>query len=459
MDHETITSESGQSRLLYAAIAIMLMGLVLIVIFAYVIFFDPQPSDVDLTPTPFVPTATPNFVNTSAEDKIVVENLQDTITLTLDSPVSLSIGGRSFSLEPVPAEPGRELWAPTVGSEEQGVWLYGSVLNYVVGLASTPANEALLQSLTTGQEMRLRTISNREFGFTFDSRELLPVAESTIYRQNSPALTIILLNEEGESNDRLVVRGRYVLENIDRETNGTGGAELLELGETAMLGEGLQVTTVGTTYLFDRAEAPAGFSFFLVDYELGNIGTTAIDTSQLLFTLADLDGNQYVRNPVASQLGNTAPLAGVLGVGQAVRATVGYQIPDGLVSPSLRWRVERLNSGNRIEVLLPFTGGGGNTGTGTAVSLQQAEVSLDGTSLILVGQVTNLGTQAVVITEQEVNLNSQGTIYLILSTNPGFPWQINPGQTMAFSLTFQRPAADSAAFNVLNQSFQLNGLQ
>jgi hypothetical protein len=84
----------------------------------------------------------------------------------------------------------------------------------------------------------------------------------------------------------------------------------------------------------------------------------------------------------------------------------------------------------------------------------------DLTSLIIGGQATNLGTQPLVITESDVALQGpDGSVYLLLSTNPPFPWPVPPGQTLQFFLTYQRPPADTAVFRVLNQGFQLTNLR
>ncbi|MCB0028205.1 MAG: hypothetical protein KDE28_09885, partial [Anaerolineales bacterium] len=73
--------------------------------------------------------------------------------------------------------------------------------------------------------------------------------------------------------------------------------------------------------------------------------------------------------------------------------------------------------------------------------------------------VTNIGTEQVVVDEQDVSLLSNGTLYLVFSTNPGFPWVIPPGQTVTYALTFQRPNDFAAIFSILGREFQLNNLR
>jgi hypothetical protein len=112
-----------------------------------------------------------------------------------------------------------------------------------------------------------------------------------------------------------------------------------------------------------------------------------------------------------------------------------------------------------VYVTLPFTGGSA-AGVGSTISLGRVEISTDLTGLILGGQVTNLGTQPLVITESDVALQGQdGSVYLLLSTNPPFPWPVPPGQTLQFFLTYQRPASDTAVFRILNQGFQFTSLR
>jgi hypothetical protein len=77
----------------------------------------------------------------------------------------------------------------------------------------------------------------------------------------------------------------------------------------------------------------------------------------------------------------------------------------------------------------------------------------------IVGQITNGGSQPLIVNETAVSLMSEGTIYLKLSTNPGFPWVVPAGQTMTFSIAFQRPLSAEAVFTVLDQPFGLDGLR
>ena len=400
------------------------------------------------TPTPF------SSSNNDLAGETLVVGMSDsaTISVTLDVPVTLSLPGQQFNIQPqiIGAD---GTWTPAADASQAGtaVWVYGSIVNYVVGVPDSEANRALLEGLAPGDEMMVATRGGTRFTFSFNNRTTVPVTNRDIFAQNIPGITLVMLGSEGT--ERLVVNGRYVVAETD---NSTGN--VVSLGETAQL-ENVQITVNSTTYIADRPEIPPGFALFLVDFQIQNVGLTALDSGNLQLGLVDNIGNQYVLSPVATQLGNLPPLAGFLNANQASQASAGYQIPLGLESDTLSWVVTNRSSGAQVYVSLPFTGGSA-AAAGASISLVRVEVSTDLTSLILGGQITNLSTQPIVITESDVSLRTgDGSIYLLLSTNPPFPWTVPPGQTLQYFLTYQRPPADTAVFSVLNQGFQLTNLR
>ena len=175
-------------------------------------------------------------------------------------------------------------------------------------------------------------------------------------------------------------------------------------------------------------------------------------------SLVDDLGNVYALNPTASQTANNPPLAGTINPGQTIVASAGYQIPAGITSSALRWQVTDVETGGQVQVNIPFEEGGAS-GQQAVVQLQEVRISPEGSNLIIVGQVTNLGQQPLVIEVSDVTLSSNGTVYLMQSTNPAFPWVVGAGQTLLFEVTFQRPFSQTATFEVLNYSFELTGLR
>ncbi len=430
--------------------AIALVALLAVVVLSVILIQgrgdDGLETAVSGTPTPF--GSSDSFQG--GEPLVVGMSDSATISVTLDSPTTLSLPGRQFNVQTqVIGADGT--WTPATSEMGTAVWIYGSIVNYVVGIPNSAENRALLEGLNPGDEMTLATRGGARYTFSFNSRTTVPVTNRDIFAQTTPGITLVLLGSEGT--ERLVVNGRYVVTEADNQAG-----NVVNLGETAQL-ENVQLTVNSTTYIADRAEIPPGFALFVVDFQIQNVGLTAIDSGNLQLALVDNLGNQYVLSPLATQLGNLPPLSGFLNANQITQASAGYQIPLGLSSNTLSWVVTNSRSGAQVYVTLPFTGGAA-AAAGSAISLVRVDVSTDLVSLILGGQVTNLSTQPIVITESDVALQTQdGAIYLLLSTNPPFPWTVPPGQTLQFFLTYQLPPVDTAVFRVLNQGFQLTNLR
>ena len=436
------------NRLALIVIIVLLVGsAALLCIFGYLLLRPDEESD---------PTPTPKAVAESEIDTDTFEYvaISDTgaLSVTMETPIFLNIGGEEFTVQPV-VVPDDEPWDPEVASDTTALWIYGSVINYVFGLRDTTDNADLLESLALGDEIILTTRSGASTTFTLSSRQSISQDNRDVLSQRSPAVTIILDNNDPEQL-RLTVKGRYAASDTK---NITQNEQVVELGETAQL-EGLQITANGASYQTGRAEIPEGFMFYSVDYQVHNVGGVRVDTGQLNMVLIDDLGNQYAINPIASRLGNYPMLSGALDPGQTAVATAGYQIPSNLNSRFLRWQVSRLDTGSQIQVNIPFSEEQAGSEQ-ASVQIQEVTISADGSSLVIVGQITNLGDKELLVDLSVLSLKSQGTVFLMLSVNPAFPWRVGPGQTNQFLVTFQKPLADTAVFSVLNQSFQLTGLR
>lgn len=434
------------------AIVVGLLGVGFVAMFVMVlVLLLREDGPADVTPTPFADAA-----GSGAENEPLVVGISETdrISVTLDVPVNLAVSGRSYDVQTQSVAENR-IWSPTFETMETAVWVRGTVINYIIGVPESDSNRAMLEQLAPGDLMQLTTNSGVVHTFTFSSRENILVGNPDVYAQHAPGLTLILVGTEGE--ERLVVNGRYLVD--EAGSSGAAGSSAVELGETAQLDD-VQITVNGAAYVLDRPEAQPGFAFYLIDYQIQNIGLTALDTSRLQFTLSDELGNQYATSPVAAQLGNHPALGGFLNASQTVLATAGYQIPLGLNSSNVHWLAANLNTGAQLQVTIPFSGGAQAAGN-AQVMLSQVSVSQDLTNLILTGQVTNLGSQPLAVAETAVSLRTDdGSVYLLLSTNPAFPWTVGPGQSIPFVVTFQRPmTVDTAVFTILNQPFQLTNLR
>lgn len=402
------------------------------------------------TPTPFptgVITGTP-----STEAVIFGLSNSTPITLSLNSPLSMFIGDQNFLIRSQPVNEDGS-WQPELDEGKVAAWVYGTVINYLVGMANNDTNRQVLESLNPGDEIFLKLRDGATYTFAVSKREVVSPGRTDFFAQSRPALTIILLGNDGE--DRLIVQADFTASDGAGSGATNPAGNVVELGEVAQLAD-LQVMVSGATSLFGRPEAPNGFVFYLVNFQVDNVGPTPVDSGQLQMTLTDDLGNQYALNVLASQLGNNPPLSGFINGGESRLATAGYQIPAGLTSTNLRWSIAFQNGNGQVQVNIPF---GGSDSQNALVLVQSADVSLDGTSLSLIGQISNGGSQPLIVNETDISLTSAGTVYLLFSTNPPFPWVVPAGQPLPFAVTFQRPAGSDAIFTLLSQPFQLTGLR
>ena len=446
-DFRELYAERGP---LFVALIAVAIGLCLLCAFAVLLIRGDGVTDIvdGEAPTPFPSPAAP-------QNDVIIAGISGStpISLPLMIPTTLRVGGESFAIRPEPV--GEEgAWNPDIGEHDAALWVYGSLINYIIGLPNTGENRQLLEDLGAGAEIQLVMRGGNPLTFSVTNREVVASNRTDIFAQNTPGITLILLRASDD--ERLVVQGDYVVDPAAAGANG-GPGNVVELGETAQLDD-LRLTVTGASSLFDRPEAPPGFAFYLVDFQIQNVGVEPIDLSAVRFVLMDDLGNQYARSGQASQLGAHPSPSGTLRPGESRQATTGYQIPIGLSSATLTWVAGR-EGGSQVRVTIPFTGGSEDAGLNAVIILQSAEVSPDGTGLIVSGEIANSGDQPIVVSESQVSLTSNGTLHLMLSTSPAFPWVIPPGQTIPFSVSFQRPASSQAILTFLNRPFQLTGLR
>lgn len=418
----------------------------------------PSLGDNSPTPTPLVegiPTLefNPPVVEVALGDQ--------SVALDLDAPTQLAAAGEDFAIQVgAVATDGR--WNPTVGSEKVAVWLNGTVINYVVAVQDTEANRAVMQSLELGDVMTMSTQQGRALEFDFSSREVVPVTRVDVFGQTSPGITIVLARDD-DAQERMIVRGRYRVGEAAQSispggTAGFDGGRVANIGEIVQLGDIQLLVTA-----FDsRAVTDGNFTYFLVDYQIRNDGSVPVQAGVLEMTLVDTLGTIYPLSLDASQIGNFPPIPQSLSVGQPLQATAGYQVRNGLDASSLGWVVRRLDTGEEVEIRAAGAAAGdsGAEVASAEIVLDSASLVADATSLLLQGAIANTGATTLVITQDDVSLDAGGTVYLIQSTNPSFPWTVAPGETISYAITVQKPIVDSVAtFSILNSSWQLDNFR
>lgn len=384
-------------------------------------------------------------------DAIAIFDGGTALSIDLDPPSGIELGGKTI---PVKAQFVTEAgsWEPDIADGRVAEWVYGTIVNPVFGLSGSEENELLLQKLVPGDPINIQYISGEDREYLVSGREFVSISNDDLFAQNRPGVTLLWLGGDSLDN-RLVVYGEYTLP--DSTASQIEDNRLADPGEPVAFGN-LSVTVNDFQLDGSNSIAPPGFGVFLVDFVISNEGNNTIDSGLLRISLKDSQGNQYSMNSAAAVNGTYPVLAGFIEPGTQKLATAAFQIPAGLGGDSLEWKVSRVDVPGEITVGIPF---GGNDAMNAAVTLTGADVSEDGTNMIISGSVTNGGSQSFQVNTTDVSLIDNGTVFLVFSTTPGFPWSVPAGQTVNFSLSFQRPAGSSATFTLLDNSFELNGIR
>ena len=384
-------------------------------------------------------------------DAIVIFDGSSSLSIDMDAPTGIDLNGTTI---PVRAQFVTEAgsWNPNIEEGRVAEWVFGTIVNPVFGLSGSEENELLLQKLVPGDRININYTSGEDREFLVSGRELISVEDSGLFAQNRPGVTLLWLGGNTPES-RLVVYGEYTLP--ETTTNQIEDNRLADLGEPVSFGN-LAITVNNAELVGSNGIAPPGFSIYHVDFTIDNQGNNTLDSGLLRISLKDALGNQYSMNAAAGVNGTNPVLTGFISPNSRTSATAAFQIPANLGGDRLEWRVNRVDIPGEVVVGLPF---GGNDAQNASVTLSTADVSEDGSTLIVSGSVTNGGAQPFQVNASDVSLGESGTVYLVIATTPGFPWSVPPGQIVNFSLTFQRPVGSSATFTLLNNSFELNGIR
>lgn len=347
----------------------------------------------------------------------------------LVAPRTLEIKGVSFVVQPVKITAGD--WPPP-DDERAASWVYGTVINYVMGLEATPANKQLIASLRAGDELLLRMSTGPAFHFAFiDAVRIAPQA-SELFRQARPGLTLALL-EDGEQPDRAMVRAAYLPES---EVAGADAARTIAVGQAANL-DSLRLTCTGS-----EAQSPPGTPpgqlYLTVYYRLENTGLLPLLTGTFSHRLT-AGGLTLPQAPVRDEV-----WPATIQPGQVLSGTAAYLVPETAAGQSLTWSFAANPSGPAVQVALPPDQGR----LSAEVRLKEA-VFRDGVLLVTFSltapSVRGLDLSAADLTLKGATIHPVGNY---------FPWQTPSGGSQEFTLLLA-PSASPVRVELLNQGFEL----
>jgi hypothetical protein len=98
----------------------------------------------------------------------------------------------------------------------------------------------------------------------------------------------------------------------------------------------------------------------------------------------------------------------------------------------------------------------GNTEVSAEISLEGYGGSADGKNLEVTVSIHNYGAKAITLSDREIRLSSsQGENLPLISSEPGLPSEISPGESRSFSLEFPLPAAKPATLKIYSVEYEL----
>ena len=440
---ELILSIIGASVLLFAAIVI-------------IIFLGlrgtgqggvPTPTATDETEPTLASSTSPSMTR-SCETVINSGNVQVSVAL----PISTTVKGTQFRVEPIVPEV--DAWSYPSTRSDVALWICGTVVNYVIGLEPTPEAEALVTGLAPGDRITLQLANGTVLPFHFTARREVPPGQKDVLSQQQPRLTLLLARDD--------VWQVAVADYLAEEES----SEALTSEPSAQLGQPVDVgdarVTVRRGHARQDENLPPGTMYYLVEFSVENVGDASLLAGSFSMRLRDELGNTYLVSPPASEAGESGPLSGEIGPGASVQATAGYLVPQPLPAGSLTW-IFSPRPGAEVEarIGIPYESAAGSP-SATAqvdVTVDDAFLSSDGNTFIIVGEIRNGGAEPVVVESADITLSSSSGNGELVMSAPALPWSIEPGQTQVIELQYQRPAASTVLLELLGYSFEIAGLQ
>jgi hypothetical protein len=397
------------------------------------------------TPTPAPGTPVPG--------QIISPGPGGTVPLTLTAPSAIEFGDHKFEVLPVEVTKGA--WPYQHGHPDKAVWVFGTLINYVVGLEASQDNTRLLESLKEGDLIELTTYGGKTFSFRYSGSQRVTVDQTDVFRQLRPGLTLVLLGEKDEK--RLVVSASYVVENEPSPS----GQVAAKVG-TPVNVPGAQVTALGGKLVKDVAGLPAGNAYYLADFSVTRLGSGALDASLFQLELLDVSGKRYELSIQASLAGTYGPPGGQLLPNTTLTATAGFVVPEALPGTAVILTFSpQVGTQAPARFQLPIAGPPPTPDPRALVTVQVvgARYSDDATEVIVSGGIGNTSKEPLTVSLSDISLQAGGTLVPVKTTEPELPWTLQPGQNLAFTVHFVRPPAGTAIFKMMQSSFELGGLQ
>ena len=420
-------------------IAILLCG---VLVFGLLLF---GPFDFARDSGPGTPSAALTLTAPPAAQPLIVSG---EMSVPPNVPVSLTVGNQVFALAAVNVGADGSLVIPPEAASDTGYWLYGTLINYVIGLPNNSDSAVLIGSLRIGDTVQVALSRGGVLQFRVTGKLRVAPTASDLFAQTRPGLTLFLVG--GVMTDRLVVTGDFA------EPDGAGDAAAAPAGlnEIRSIGD-LDLSVQLVRSVSQPPEVPPGWSYLLIEYTLTNNGAETMPTLSASASLSDARGEEY--SPVFQALNYaTYPaLPAALQPGESVQASTGYLVPGALAGPNLLWRFyPNATSSAHLDFSVPYS----TVSARIVVELTSALLSEDGHDLIINGVIYNPSAVSATITRTDVRFTTENAEDITLRFfDPSFSWEIGPrSDPMPFTLTYVRPQGRKATLKIFDFVFDIN---
>jgi hypothetical protein len=360
------------------------------------------------------------------------------------------VRNRTFEVEHVAVPKGK--W--TAGTDQdKAEWVFGTVVNYLLGLANTQENKDLLQAISEADVITLEMADGQTMQFKFEARQNVAPENKDIFAQQRPGLTLILLGDD--DGQRLVVTGGY---DVASEPNTAITNNVVAINTPVEIGP-VRVKALNGRLVENAPGIPVGSAFYLVDFTVENIGEDALNVGDFAYELMDYARQKYPPFDTASNLGPNPPPGGQLLPGLSGTFMVGFKVPSNITGPVLTWSFKP-DSAFKVQanVAVPLVGPTPTPDprTQARVQISQAYFTPDQSEMVIVGGIFNPTNALIPVTPSDIVLGTpDGVLATLNSSEPALPWRLAPNDNQVFTLRFSRLPSGTAILKILDSSFEL----
>lgn len=351
-------------------------------------------------------------------------------------PNQLNVAGTIYPVVPVMPDQGR--WPLPHEQNSIAVWLYGTVINYVIGLPYASTTESVLAGLTSADRIMLTLDNGSVLAFGTPQVQRIDAGDLSPMAQSQPGLTVMML--ESEQATRLIVQARY-------------------LPEESVFSQDQRVDGLKIEILETHVEEDAATLYFIIEYQVTNENTTEMNAAFFDMVLEDNAGQRYTLDPTATDWGEYGALTRILASGETAAGSAGYTVPRTMPSP-VTWifRSDTL-SANSTQFALTYE----PPQPGPAIpDVELTDVFDDVTRNVIVinGTIYNDGESPLSVTLDNIKFTYNGSAGTLQASTPLLPWNVQPDGFQDFEVQFSRPqGADSAILEILGFTYRIEGLE